>query len=112
MRDRSFENQFFRASGLNLLVAAIILWNTKYLEVAYTELRRQGGTINDDLLRHVAPLGWEHITFNGDYFGPQSRSKMNSGHCGIRAERSSMPLSVRFRTDSAMTPTSPQILGA
>ena len=55
VRDRSFENQFFRASGLNLLVAAIILWNTKYLEVAYTELRRQGGTINDDLLRHVAP---------------------------------------------------------
>jgi TnpA family transposase len=34
------------------LVAAIILWNTKYLEVAYTELRRQGGTINEDLLRH------------------------------------------------------------
>ena len=29
---------------------------------------------------------------------------MTSGHCGIRAERSSMPLSVRFRTDSAMTP--------
>jgi hypothetical protein len=28
-RDRSFENQFFRASRLNLLVAAIILWNTR-----------------------------------------------------------------------------------
>jgi TnpA family transposase len=25
VRDRSFENQFFRASGLNLLVSAIIL---------------------------------------------------------------------------------------
>jgi len=67
VRDRSFENQFFRASGLNLLVSAIILWNTKYLEVAYTELRRQGGTICDDLLRHVAPLGWEHIGLTGDY---------------------------------------------
>ena len=67
VRDRSFENQFFRASGLNLLVSAIILWNTKYLEVAYTELRRQGETINDDLLRHVAPLGWEHIGLTGDY---------------------------------------------
>jgi hypothetical protein len=49
------------------LVSAIILWNTKYLEVAYTELRRQGGTISDDLLRHVAPLGWEHIGLTGDY---------------------------------------------
>jgi hypothetical protein len=37
-------------------------------------------------------------------FGPQSRSKMTSGHCGIRAQHSSMPLSVHFRTDSAMTP--------
>jgi TnpA family transposase len=67
MRDRSFESQFFRASGLNLLVAAIILWNTKYLDVAYGVLRRQGRPINEDLLRHVAPLGWEHIGLTGDY---------------------------------------------
>ena len=32
MRDRSFENQNYRASGLNLVVAAIILWNAMYLE--------------------------------------------------------------------------------
>lgn len=37
------------------------------MEVAYTELRRQGRTIKDDLLRHVAPLGWEHIGLTGDY---------------------------------------------
>ena len=28
IRDRTFENQRYRASGLNLAVAAIILWNT------------------------------------------------------------------------------------
>ena len=67
MRDRSFENQFFRASGLNLLIAAIILWNTKYLDVAYADLRRQGLPIDEDLMRHVAPLGWEHIGLTGDY---------------------------------------------
>ena len=67
MRDRTFENQFFRASGLNLLVAAIILWNTRYLEAAYRELRRHGRTVDEDLLRHVAPLGWEHIGLTGDY---------------------------------------------
>ena len=32
IRDRSFENQRYRASGLNLVVAAIILWNTVYLD--------------------------------------------------------------------------------
>jgi TnpA family transposase len=31
IRDRTFENQKHRASGLNLLVTAIILWNTHYL---------------------------------------------------------------------------------
>ena len=67
MRDRSFENQFFRASGLNPLVAAIILWNTKYLDVAYADLRRQGRPVIEGLLRHVAPLGWEHIGLTGDY---------------------------------------------
>jgi hypothetical protein len=34
IRDRSYENQRHRASGLNLLVAAIILWNTTYLQRA------------------------------------------------------------------------------
>jgi Tn3 transposase DDE domain len=34
MRDRSFENQRYWASGLKLVVAAIILWNTVYLERA------------------------------------------------------------------------------
>ncbi|HDD8738138.1 TPA: Tn3 family transposase, partial [Escherichia coli] len=32
MRDRSFEQQRYRASGLNLVTAAIVLWNTVYLE--------------------------------------------------------------------------------
>ena len=34
LRDRSFENLRYRASGLNLMVAAIVLWNTVYLERA------------------------------------------------------------------------------
>ena len=42
IRDRSYENQRHRASGLNLLVAAIILWNTTYLQRAVDHLRIQG----------------------------------------------------------------------
>ena len=34
IRDRSYENQSHRASRLNLLVAAIIRWNTVYLQRA------------------------------------------------------------------------------
>jgi hypothetical protein len=70
IRDRTFENQRYRDSGLNLAVAAIILWNTVYLSRAVTQLRSQGEIVSDDLLAHVPPLGWEHITFNGDYVWP------------------------------------------
>ena len=70
IRDRTFENQSYRASGLNLAVAAIILWNTVYLGRAVGELRSRGEMIPDELLSHIAPLGWEHIAFNGDYVWP------------------------------------------
>jgi TnpA family transposase len=62
LRDRSFENQAYRASGLNLLVAAIILWNTRYLQGAVAALGHRGTPVPLDLLQHVAPLGWEHIS--------------------------------------------------
>ena len=67
MRDRSFESQVYRASGLNLLIAAIILWNTRYLEQALVELERQGINVSPAIVTHVAPLGWEHIGLTGDY---------------------------------------------
>ena len=34
------------------------------------ELRSRSEIIPDELLAHVAPLGWEHIAFNGDYVWP------------------------------------------
>ncbi|MDR3592441.1 MAG: Tn3 family transposase [Negativicutes bacterium] len=47
-----------------------MLWNTMYLSRAVAELRASGEDIADDLLAHIAPLGWEHISFNGDYIWP------------------------------------------
>ena len=39
IRERTCENQQHRFSGLNLLVTAIILWNTRNLEHALAALR-------------------------------------------------------------------------
>jgi hypothetical protein len=61
LRDRSFENQRYRASGLNLIVAAIILWNTVYLERAVSALREHSIAIEDESLAHLSPVGWEHV---------------------------------------------------
>ncbi|MEC5156101.1 TnpA family transposase, partial [Cryobacterium sp. CAN_C3] len=64
LRDRSYDNQRHRASGLNLLTAAITLWNTVYLDHAITTT---GHPTDDPLLDHLSPLGWEHINLTGDY---------------------------------------------
>jgi TnpA family transposase len=62
IRDRSFENQRYRASGLNLLVAAIILWNTACPERAAQALRGSGKNIDERLLAHLLPRALEHST--------------------------------------------------
>ena len=41
VRHRSCEQQRYRASGLNLLTAAIVLWNTTYLDRATRALASQ-----------------------------------------------------------------------
>ncbi|MET4001667.1 MULTISPECIES: Tn3 family transposase [Arthrobacter] len=72
IRDRSFEQQRYRASGLNLLTAAIVLWNTVYLDRTITTLNQEGNATDPDLLRFLSPLGWEHINLTGDYTWPRN----------------------------------------
>ena len=71
--DRSLENQEFRASGLNLLIAAISYWNTVYLDRAAKHLNAVGTTFDAALLAHLSPMGWAHISLTGDYLWEQAR---------------------------------------
>ena len=83
IRDRTYENQQHRASGLNLVVTAIILWNTRYLERAVVTLRQAAVDVPDELLAHLSPLGWEHVNLTGDYvWGGQHSVSENTG--GLR----------------------------
>ena len=58
IRDYSFEQQQYRASGLNLLTAAIVLWNTVYIERAVNALKEKVGmklmTTICSICRHLA----------------------------------------------------------
>jgi hypothetical protein len=81
IRDRSFEQQRYRASGLNLVTAAIVLWNTVYLERAISSLRSHGQTVDNALLQYLSPLGWEHINLTGDYLW-RSSAKIGEGRFG------------------------------
>ena len=90
IRDRTYENQQHRASGLNLLVTAIILWNTRYLERAVSTLRAVED-VPDQLLAHLSPLGWEHVNLTGDYvWGNQDGGSENT--VGLRPLRATPEL--------------------
>ena len=86
IRDRSFENQRHRASGLNFVVAAITLWNTVYLERA-TEQVARSRQIDRALLQHVSPLGWEHINLTGDYTWHTNKRVAKGGFRPLRSPR-------------------------
>jgi TnpA family transposase len=85
IRDRTYENQQHRASGLNLLVSAITLWNTRYLNRAVAALRETEDA-PDHLLAHLSPLGWEHINLTGDYVW-SSAHEVTENHDGFRSLR-------------------------
>jgi TnpA family transposase len=65
--DRSHEAQLYRASGLNLVIAAIVYWNATYMADAIGHLASIGDAVPENLIAHTSPVGWEHIAFSGDF---------------------------------------------
>ena len=86
IRDRSFDNQRYRASGLNLVVAAITLWNTVYLERAAEALARSRA-VDYALFQHVSPLGWEHVNLTGDYTWHTNKRVAKGGFRPLRTAK-------------------------
>ena len=62
---------------------AIILWNTRYVDAALTELRDRGASVADEDVQRLSPLASEHInmlgryTFTADPVGTQLRPFRN-----------------------------------
>src|SRR5271165_2079296 len=61
--DRGQDAQQFRASGLNLVIAAIVYWNSTYLADAIEHMRTDGKAVPAESLAQTLPLTWEHIGF-------------------------------------------------
>lgn len=66
LRERALQDQLQRASALNILINTISVWNTVYLGKA-TEYIKEKSVLQENLLHHISPLGWEHINFLGEY---------------------------------------------
>jgi hypothetical protein len=68
---------------INLLVSAIITWNTRYLGRAVQHLRDRGEDVPDEFLAHVWPTAWEHVNLTGTTPGtrPTEANLTSSGYC-------------------------------
>nr|WP_268878075.1 Tn3 family transposase [Brevibacillus sp. VP] len=78
LRDRALQDQLQRASALNIIINAISVWNTVYL-LQTIEYRKKQDKIQDELLHHISPLGWEHFNFLGEYtFNFRQNTSLNS----------------------------------
>ena len=85
--DRSHEAQQYRASGLNLVIAAIVYWNTTYMADAVAHLRSVAETVPDDLLAHTSPAGWEHIAFSGDFLWDRAAQSTSRKPLNLTAKK-------------------------
>jgi TnpA family transposase len=67
VRQRYREGQEEQLGALGLVVNAIVLWNTYYMDTALNHLREQQMVINPSDVARLSPLGFEHINILGRY---------------------------------------------
>ncbi|MBU3201133.1 transposase [Clostridium estertheticum] len=60
LHEKDIQGQLQRATALSIIINAITLWNTIYLPKVVEKLKEKED-VNEDFLKHVSPLGWEHI---------------------------------------------------
>jgi TnpA family transposase len=67
LRQRYREGQEDQLGALGLVLNAVALWNTTYLDHALTTLRRQDYPVHDADVVRLAPFHFEHLNFLGRY---------------------------------------------
>ena len=87
--DRTHETLQYRASGLNLIIAAIVYWNSTYIADAVRNLRSIGEAPDAALLAHTTPVGWEHIAFSGDFLWDRAAETVRRRPLNIADDRHS-----------------------
>lgn len=67
LRQRYREGQEDQLGALGLVVNAIVLWNTIYMNAAVSQLRQEGFNVQDNDVARLSPLVSEHINVLGRY---------------------------------------------
>jgi TnpA family transposase len=67
LRQRYREGQEDQLGALGLVVNALILWNTRYMDAALNRLRAQGMEVKAEDVARLSPLGDNHFNVLGRY---------------------------------------------
>lgn len=78
------EGQEDQLAALGLVLNAVVLWNTRYLDAAVAQLRAEGHDLKDEDVARLSPLKDQHINFLGRY---QFNIAASGPHSGLRPLR-------------------------
>ncbi len=67
LRQRYREGQEDQLGALGLVVNAVILWNTTYMDAAIDELKVEGFDVRDEDIARLSPLSHGHLNVLGRY---------------------------------------------
>jgi hypothetical protein len=67
LRQRYREGQEDQLGALGLVVNAVVLWNTRYLDAALARARASGALVNLEDVERLSPLLLDHINVLGRY---------------------------------------------
>ena len=65
LRQRYREGQEDQLGALGLVVNAVVLWNTRYMQHALEQLGRQGEELRAEDVERLSPLGSSHVNLLG-----------------------------------------------
>jgi TnpA family transposase len=93
LRQRYREGQEDQLGALGLVVNAIVLWNTIYMDAAIDQLRREGFEVRDEDVVRLSPLAHEHVNMLGATPSP-CPSRWPVASCGLCAVRLPFPMTM------------------
>jgi len=85
LRQRYREGQEDQLGALGLVVNAIVLWNTFYMEAALKHLQQEGRDVAAADVARLSPLLHRHINFQGRYSFALSESVAQGALRPLRA---------------------------
>lgn len=78
LNESKIERQLEKVSCLNILLSTLIIWNSRYLEKVYKEVKDEDW-FNEDEFKRVSPLGTAHVNFLGRYILEDSKITTKDG---------------------------------